>query len=565
MPVHRIPTWLLLVASGVLLGLAYPPNPIGLFGAIGLVPLLMALERAGGRWQAMRWTYLSMLIFSALSSWWIGSWQARADTFLMISCVLLIFIHPLFFVVPVMIYRAVRRATSRYFALAFLPFLWCGGEYLHALGDASYPWLTLGNTQTYNLYYIQFIELTGVWGLSFVLLAQNSLFAAILFSRNDEPSPARRRLRRFSVASLLLLVVAPYVYGLVALSGAWTIRKQRGLMVTVVQPNVDPWEKWNERDTTDHIGLSAGLSHESLRRNKAGMFLWVETAVPQPVTMPGFEGQYERLQKVIDSLGVPVLTGFPDYVRYASSAEAPPSCKRSVRAMGDGRFDTTFYDHFNAAGLFVPGRGVVASYHKMQLVPFGERIPFVDNFPWLISLLSWDVGISTWGKGSRIVTMPVPFGDTVTRAASVVCFESVYPNIVRKFVAEGANFLTVITNDGWYMGTPGPLQHERIAIMRAIETRRSIARAANTGISCFIDPYGSISAELDENVRGTTSANVALNSELTLYVRWGDWWPQLCLVVAGGMIVIAAARRIRSKRARTAAEAGPERTTSADG
>jgi apolipoprotein N-acyltransferase len=541
------PTWLLLLLSGLLLGLAYPPNPVGLFGSIGLVPLLIAVERARSYREVIKWSYLSLLLFSALSSWWVGSWQAKADTFLMISCVLLVVIHPLFFVVPIVIYRAVSRATSRFFALAFFPFLWCAGEYIHALSDASYPWLTLGNTQTYNLYYIQFIEFTGIWGLSFLLVAQNAAFTAMLFSL-ERSQAAQRKVLKVCGAVLVLTLVPPFLYGYYALGEARATIPKKGITVTVVQPNVDPWEKWNSVDTTNHIQLNAGMSLNAPSRELTEMFLWSETAIPQPVTQPGFEVQLAELLRTIDTIGVPVLTGFADYKEYRDRSKAPVSSKMVVHPLGAGAFDTLRYDHFNSAGLFVPKKGLSGAYHKMQLVPFGERIPFVDAVPWLMSMISWGVGISTWGKGTDIVTFSVPYRDTITKTATVVCFESVYPNVVRKFVDSGANFLTIVTNDGWYKGTPGPLQHERFAIMRAIEMRRAIARAANTGISCFITPHGAILNETEEGVRTTTSATIELRDDRTLYVRWGDWWPNLCLAIACGMILYAIYRHVTRKR-----------------
>lgn len=538
-------TWVLLLLSGLLLGLAYPPNPVGLFGSVGLVPLLIALERARSYGQLIRWSYGSLLIFSALSSWWVGSWQAKADPFLMISCVLLVIIHPFFFIVPLVIYRWVRRSGGRWFALAFLPFLWCGGEYLHALSDASYPWLTLGNTQTYNLYYIQFIEFTGVWGLSFLLLVHNSAFTAMLFAL-DREERNQMAIFRTCTTILVLSLVPPFLYGFYVLGSAEDHIPDKGITIAVVQPNVDPWDKWKQEDTTDHIELNRDISAGVLRERPVEMFLWSENAIPYPVSRPGYEFRRRELGAAIDSLGVPVLTGFPDYLEYQPGTE-PPSSHLEARQNADGTYRTVHYDYFNAAGLFVPGRGLVGAYHKMQLVPFGERIPFVDNVPFLIDMLSWDVGISTWGKGTRLATFPVPYRDTITRAAAVVCFESVYPNIVRRFVDTGATFLTIITNDGWYRGTPGPLQHMRFALLRAIENRRSIARAANTGISCFITPYGSIHGETPEGVVTTTTATIELRDDLTLYARWGDWWPKLCLVVAAGMAGYAAFRRFAGK------------------
>ncbi len=534
------PTWFLLILSGVILGMAYPPNPVGIFGSIGLVPLLYALERARSLRQVIGWTYVSFVIFSALTSWWIGSWQAKTDPFLMISAVLLVLFHPLFFMVPLILYWLVRRATSPIYALVFLPFLWAGGEYIHALGDASYPWLTLGNTQTYNLYYIQFIEFTGVWGLSFLLMVQNCAIAAMFISTDMD---VRLRRRIFTVGAWIVVatLVPAYLYGFWAVSQGRSSIPGRAMRITAVQPNEDPWEKWNQLDTTDHIRVNFSLSDQALRQGRRpDMFLWAENAIPYPMTQPGDTWEMRRMMAAVDSLGVPVMSGFPDFTRYAPG-QAPPSAKSMVVANGLGGSDTIRYDHFNSVGLFVPRVGLTGAYHKMQLVPFGERVPFADDVPFLISMLQWDVGISSWGKGKHVTLFHVPYhGDTAV-GGSVICIESIYPNVVRRFVAKGAQFLTIITNDGWYLGTPGPLQHERIAIMRAIENRRAIARAGNTGISAFITPYGFIHDETDQGIATTTTGTISLRDDLTLYVRWGDWWPQLCIAVAvvmGGWAIV---------------------------
>jgi apolipoprotein N-acyltransferase len=533
---------MLLVASGLLLGLAYPPNPVGLLGSVGLVPLLYALERARSYRELIRWSYVSLVIFSALTSWWVGSWQANADPFLMISCILLVLVHPVFFIVPLVIYRAVRLRTSPIYALIFLPFLWCGGEYLHALTDASYPWLTLGNTQTYNLYYIQFIEFTGVWGVSFLLLVQNCTFTAMLFALRREKRE-QMRIFRIGMAIIAATLVPPFLYGFYVLGAASERIPERAITVTVVQPNENPWDKWNQADTTDHIAVNLALSKESHTTQRADMFLWAENAIPYPITDPrpfgtggkAYADWKQELYAAVDSLGVPVLTGFPDYTRYPSVESAPPASKWGgvgTARQPEGEFR---WDYFNSAGLFLPGRGLTNAYHKMQLVPFGERVPFIDEVPFLQKMLTWGVGISAWGKGQEIATFKVPYRDTTAEAATVICFESIYPNVVRKFVERGANFLTIITNDGWYMGTPGPRQHERFALLRAIETRRAIARAANTGISCFIDPYGHIISETDEGEATTLTSAIEPRSDMTLYTRWGDWWPQFCLAIAALM------------------------------
>lgn len=539
-----LPAWGLLILTGLLLGLAYPPNPIGgLFGAVGLVPLLLALEQTTSYRQAFRWSYSSFFIFSAISTWWVGSWQSNSDPWLMVSCIMLIIVHPLFFTVPILLYRAVRRATSPAVGLIFLVLLWCGGEYLHALTDASYPWLTLGNTQTYNLYYIQFIEYTGIWGVSLLMLIQNAVIAWLLLSRSaiTDAAPLRKLYRNGAII-LAATIVLPYLHGFVALDlngGAetYTAYAVPHIAVTVVQPNQNPWDKWRQDDTTDHIQDNGVLSLQAKREGKeTDMYLWAENAIPYPITNPDFNRRRAEMYAMVDSLGVPVMTGFPDYVAHPNREAASPSSRRdSVRNPQTGEMEVRYWDYYNSIGVFAPGGAFTGSYHKTQLVPFGERIPFVDAAPFLIDMLSWDVGISSWGKGKSIHPVPVPLrGDTVP-AGGMVCFESVYPNIVRQFVEHGAQFLTIVTNDGWYLGTPGPLQHERFAILRAIETRRGIARAANTGISCFVTPEGRIFGETAEGARTTITGRLPLSSELTLYVRWGDWLPILTLIGAAGL------------------------------
>lgn len=539
-----LPAWGLLILTGLLLGLAYPPNPIGgLFGAVGLVPLLLALEQTTSYRQAFRWSYGSFFIFSALSTWWVGSWQSNSDPWLMVSCIMLIIVHPLFFTVPMLLYRAVRRAASPGIGLIFLVLLWCGGEYLHALTDASYPWLTLGNTQTYNLYYIQFIEYTGIWGVSLLMLIQNAVIARLLLARSAiTDAPPLRKLYRNGAIILAATIVLPYLHGVIAYARdgrdqTYTTYTGPRITVTVVQPNQNPWDKWRQDDTTDHIQDNGLLSLQAKRKGKeTDMYLWAENAIPYPITHPNYDRRRAEMYAMVDSLGVPVMTGFPDYVAHPNREAASPSSRRdSVRNPQTGEMEVQYWDFYNSIGVFAPGGAFTGSYHKTQLVPFGERIPFVDAAPFLIDMLSWDVGISSWGKGKSIHPVPVPLrGDTVL-AGGMVCFESVYPNIVRQFVEHGAQFLTIVTNDGWYLGTPGPLQHERFAILRAIETRRGIARAANTGISCFITPTGEIFGETAEGARTTITGSLPLSSELTLYVRWGDWLPILTLIGAAGL------------------------------
>lgn len=541
------PTSALIATSGILLGLAYPPNPAGFaFAGIGLVPLLILVERSPG-WRTDVWqSYLAFLIFSALSTWWVGSWQTNSDPWLAISSILLVIIHPLFFCVPVVLYGIVRRRFELGPSLAFFALLFCGGEWLHSLGEASYPWLTLGNTFTYNYYYLQVIQITGVWGLSLMALIQNSVIAWWILRQQTATEEIQRRLAVRTLAIIGATTIPVYIAGFV-LVNLPAFDYGRSIDITIVQPNQNPWDKWRKDDTVDHILDNAGLTLDAIRDEATPTaVLWAENAIPYPMTNPNFGAQADLMRQMVDEIGVPVITGFPDYVEHPSKEAARPSSKKLRRSHPQtGQPDTLYYDHYNSIGVFAPGTGIGDIYHKSQLVPFGERVPYIDVAPFLAELLSWDVGISSWGVGRGPHAIDLPLGNDTIPFAGMVCFESVYPNMVREFVDDGAQFLTIVTNDGWYLHTPGPLQHQRFAILRAVETRRAIARAANTGISCAIAPDGTIVAETKEGERTTITATIALRTDRTFYVRYGDWLPVGALIGAFGVVLWGFVRRRR--------------------
>ncbi len=181
------------------------------------------------------------------------------------------------------------------------------------------------------------------------------------------------------------------------------------------------------------------------------------------------------------------------------------------------------------------GRMHRAAYHKQKLVPLGEHIPFIQLFPFLGKWFQWGVGIGSWnyGEGYEALKLPLqtppPFQgggrgvvDTL-RITPMICYESVYPSFVRHFVDNGANMLSVITNDGWYGTSSGPYQHEQFAVLRAIENRRWVVRCANTGISTFIDDRGRFVQSLPLFISGSITQRVPLIERKTLYVRWGDY------------------------------------------
>jgi apolipoprotein N-acyltransferase len=241
---------------------------------------------------------------------------------------------------------------------------------------------------------------------------------------------------------------------------------------------------------------------------KASVILWPETALPYYVRLE--PGKLRRLLALTKQIGRPILAGYPD-----------------ARLSGEGDVRT-----FNAAGLVMPTGSIVGQYEKMHLVPFGERIPFQRYFPFLGSL---DLGQAEWTPGNR----PVVFRHAGPAFGVLICFESIYPSLARRYALEGAQYLVNITNDEWFGKTAGPIQHADLAILRSVELGMGLARAANTGVSMVVDPYGRVQAKTGLFVEAVLAGDVMEEIGPTTYARWGDWITLLSIALVLALVGVA--------------------------
>jgi apolipoprotein N-acyltransferase len=532
----------LAVLSGILLGLAFPPTGIygGLLAFVGLVPLILALQCGSRLKHAFVTSWVSMFVLGLVATYWVGGWKSgsEVDPFLMLGGVLLALVHPFFLVVPWLLYDAIRRRISPRAALYSLPILIAGFEYWHSFGDLSFPWLSLHNTQTYNLAYIQFIEWVGPFALSSIIVLVNVEIYRLL-------SPATRGRIIIRVLTVAGLIAIPYIYGSNALNekehASHTVR------MTVVQPNIDPWAKWQQ---DDQRVLDTNFAESFRAIHQAGdssdLLIWPETAVTFYITSPSKAFEMNRLEQFISGSHTPLLTGFPDREEYVAGHDSIPDDAHESKVPG------YFYRSWNAAMLIysAPTDGfVLERYHKQKLVPLGEHVPFVDMFPLLGKMFQWGVGLGSWnyGEGYEPLRMPIGSGNDTLAITPLICYESVYPSFVRHFVKSGANVLAVITNDGWYGKSSGPYQHEQFAVLRAIENRRWVARSANTGISTFIDDRGRFHDPLPLFVDGSVTAEVPLISRLTFYSEYGDFVAIPCLVYTIAILLYLIALWLRRR------------------
>lgn len=529
---HRV---LLAIGSGVMLGLSFPPFHLGFLAAFGLVPLLLALQGLSGIRVPLRYVYLAMVVFHAITINWTGGYAHGNDPYMMIAGAVTILLHPFFYYLPMGVYLFVRRHFGELRALFFLPFLWVGYEYSHSLSEWSFPWLTLGNSQTYDLPRIQFIHWTGVWGLSFWLLVLNVLVFFVAFRVVKDIRSTWRSSTRWLAAATVVVALAPSVYGLIVLSGAGTgdvaPDDPRGVTIGMIQSNVDPWDKWKANGFETHalyMELTKRLI-DSVGSARPDIVLWPETAAPLDVL--GAQNA-PVLASIKDHLGMwhtSLLTGLPHKTVYTDSSRAPRSARRE-------KITGTRYDWYNAAAFIESGPAVPQWYGKMKMVPFAERVPYADAFQFF-DFLRWDVGIGGWQIGPD--TTIFQESRTGARFSTIICYESTYPGFVAAFVRRGAEFLTLITIDSWWDHMSGAYQHQEIAVLRAVENRRWIARCAVGGISCFIDPYGRAHGTTELFTQRLLNGRISRNTDLTFYTQHGDVLGELCLWLS--VVVLAAA------------------------
>jgi apolipoprotein N-acyltransferase len=275
----------------------------------------------------------------------------------MVGGLILALVHPFFLVVPVLLYDVIRRKYGAKPALYALPLLWVGFEFLHAIGDLSYPWLNLYNTQTYNTPFIQFIELTGSYGLSFLIVCINVLIYALL--RHGKIFPMSKRGKTLAIVSLFAAFTLPYGYGAIAMSE--TAEAARDLRVTIIQPNINPWDKWSQSpDAVMDTNYNATIDALRASQGKTDLIIWPETAIPFYITQPRNGEHLVKLYSFLDYTHSALLTGFPMIEEYVDRQSAPKDAK-PVKG------STAAYRNYNASMVIYRGDSGYKQDHYYSL------------------------------------------------------------------------------------------------------------------------------------------------------------------------------------------------------
>lgn len=503
---HRPSTvsYALAVLSGALLALSFPKFGHPAVAWVALVPLVVALGSGAGVVLGLRLGLVAGAVGFAGTIYWTGEVVQQfggLPTPLAIFAMILLALYMALYTGAATAVTGLLTQKVGLRGLAVLPAAWVAGEYLRGWFFGGFPWTPLGNSQATVLPVAQLASLTGVYGLSLLVAAVNALLGAALLVRG------RRALLLLVVTALLGGGV--WAWGSARIADGRLTRTGTPLTVGLVQGNIEQTAKWDPRLADAILSDHLALTRDAVSRG-AAYVLWPESSTP---FMLEEDPDGQRVHALAKELHVPLLIGSDEVKRLPLRL-------------------------YNAAHLIGPTGSTDAIYRKMHLVPFGEFIPLKGLLSFVTPIVE---SLAEFVPGTETVMLPVNGHPTSTS----ICYEVVYPELVRDAVLRGSELLTTITNDAWYGRTSAPYQHFESAMLRAIEQGRYLARSANTGISGIVDPYGRVTLRSGLFERVALVGEVRLIQERTVYGRFGDVVPWLCL--AATVLALLAALASRAK------------------
>lgn len=499
---------LLVVLSGALTALSYPKFNLSFLAWISLIPLLFVLSKKTPK-QSFVLGLIAGLSFNAILIYWIPDVPAHYGNLsvgmsLIIYLIFVLYLS-LFWAFFSFCFAKIRTAyPKRIFLL--VPFLWIGFEYILTHLLTGFPWGLLGYSQYENLWFLQLASVTGIYGLSFVLMLFQSLFVYSMIRRRKAP---------FFVALAIVFII--HLWGWLSMKN--TLPMENAFAASVIQGNVSSeinWEQISDQQKRNLFQQHLDLSFNAYANN-SNLIIWPEFTIPLCFSCPyGIYPEFkERLLAFVEETGSTLLLG---------TTETAVSQQNIL--------------YYNTALCLSPKKSM-SLYYKMHLVPFGEYTPYKNVF-FFIEKMTHAIGDVTPGSEHLLHEYEgKKFG-------SPICYEIIFPNLVRKFVKKGADFLVTITNDGWYGKSSAPYQHFAIAVVRAVENRRYLLRAATTGVSGIVDPYGRILARSEMMTQTSLTEMIVPLEKQSLYTRWGDVFPLLGLTL--GFLSLILSMIIKRKR-----------------
>ena len=488
----------------MLLALSFPRYGHPAFAFVALTPLYVALSGWTGRASrpgvsATRGFLLGLLtgvVHFAGTVYWTSGTVATFGGLPWVVAIPVAGILVFYMALYVAAASAVSAILIRQLGTAGVllsPAAWVAAEYARAYAIGGFPWIPLGNAVVSVLPIAQLASITGVYGLSWLLATVHACFAVAAMTSGRA---------RYAAAGLAIVLLAgPSLWGASRMRDGRLTREGETISVALVQGNVPQDEKWDPDKAATIFARYLRMTHEVTAAG-ARFILWPESATP--FYFDEDPRSAEQVRRLAAATGSWLLFGSDQIER--------------------GTPNRTY----NSAFMLDDHGATSAVYHKIYLVPFGEYVPFGSVLTFVAPLVE---AVSAFSPGQRVTMMPVN-GHMVSTA---ICYEVVYPHLIRQGVLNGSELLTTITNDAWYGETSAPFQHFELATMRAIEQGRYLVRAANTGISGIVDPYGRVLARTQLFETTTVMGDVRFLQERTVYAKIGDLPAQLAvlLTIAG--------------------------------
>ncbi len=512
------------ITGALLLWAAWPVSPLTFLLFVAWLPLLWLEDHVQRFGQFFALTYLHMFLWNIFTTWWV--WNASLP-----GALGAFFANSLLMCIPWLLFRAAKKKLGKNIGYLSLVAFWLTFEYIHHNWELSWPWLTLGNAFATHPEWVQWYQYTGTSGGSLWILLIN-IIAYQIFSTFKSGGRTKQYYITLSIwiALLMLPILLSWVIGGKEKKVQQLTLAKASKNIVVVQPNIDPYEEKFNTDPAIQIQKLIALSEKQVDSNTT-LVVWPETAIP----VQTWEDQIHTNSYYFPVFAmlkhhpkINLLTGIDSYKSYGALKE---NASATARLSPAGKI---YYDAFNTAA-FMDADTAIELYHKAKLVPGVESLPSFLNF---IGKWFEDLGGMSGTLGRDSVRKVFTAKDNYYKAAPIICYESIYGEFITEYVRKGANILVIITNDGWWDDTPGYKQHMNYARLRAIETRKWIARSANTGISCFIDPLGNVIDPQPWNEAAAIKLPVPVSTEQTFYVQHGDILSKAMRVIAALLVAV---------------------------
>ncbi len=502
------------IISGIMLTMAFPKPGHYWLAFFAFIPFLFSIKHCNEKQSVIYGLIFGLSHFFSLLSWVI--YTVNTYGFLPIwLCIPILFLLALYLSLYTAVFSwfLVKFCKNPIVLIIVAPALWVCLEMIRSYALTGFPWELLGYSQYRILPIIQIADITGVYGISFLIILVNiSLFQVILLLTKKEwqGKIVKKLTTIISLSVTVLLMVMSISYGYYKIR---TIDKRSSIakkaVISAIQGNIDQSLKWKRDNQVKTINKYNNLSFMASGSNP-DLIIWPETAAPF------YYGYNKKLTNR-------VVTGITK--------------TKSAHVIGSPSFDKVDnnFVYYNTAYVINPAGTTLDKYHKVHLVPFGEYVPLKKFLPF-INKLTEQVGDFLSGKkGKTIKYKDLTLGIQI-------CFEVVFPNLSRAAVNNGANLLINMTNDAWFGKKSAPFQHFSMVVFRAVENRRAVARAANTGISGFVDPVGRILSPTGLYVDALVTERLPLLKTITFYTKNGDIFAWFCFFLVG-FGVIADKRR----------------------